>query len=86
MTQSLQIPDSRIIWPPEHSPTSSMVFAQNTIEIAATPGTVWSLLIDCVKWPSWLDVSAHKQLTVNKTKKAKIKDFITITTSNYLTR
>jgi hypothetical protein len=51
--QFVQIPDSRIIWPPEHLPASSMVFAQNTIEIAATPDTVWSLLIDCVKWPLW---------------------------------
>ncbi len=55
MTQSVQIPDSRIIWPPECAPASSMVFAQNTIEIAATPETVWSLLIDCVKWPSWYE-------------------------------
>jgi len=53
MTQSVQIPDLRIIWPPEHPHASSMVFAQNTIEIAATPDKVWSLLIDCVKWPLW---------------------------------
>jgi len=64
MTKNAQIPDSRIIWPPEHSPASSRVFAQNTIDIAATPETVWSLLIDCVKWPSWYkhcsDVSVLK--------------------------
>ena len=30
-----------------------MVFAQNTIEIAATPDRVWSLLIDCLEWPLW---------------------------------
>ena len=53
MKQNLQIPDSRIIWPPGHSPASSIVFAQNIIEIAATSETVWSLLIDCVKWPLW---------------------------------
>jgi len=51
MTRSVQIPNLRIIWPPEHPPASSMVFAQNTIEVAATPDKVWSLLIDCVKWP-----------------------------------
>ena len=64
MTKNAQIPDSRIIWPPKHSPASSRVFAQNTIEIAAAPETVWSLLIDCVKWPSWYkhcsDVSVLK--------------------------
>jgi hypothetical protein len=64
MTKNTQIPDSRIIWPPEHSPASSRVFAQNIIDIAATPETVWSLLIDCVKWPSWYkhcsDVSVLK--------------------------
>ncbi len=53
MTRSVQIPDLRTVWPPEHPPASSMVFAQNTIEIAATPDKVWSLLIDCVKWPLW---------------------------------
>ena len=53
MTQTAQIPDSRIIWPPEHSPASSLVFAQNTIEIAATPDTIWTLLIDCIDWPLW---------------------------------
>lgn len=53
MTQSVQVPDSRIVWPAEHPPASSMVFAQNVIEIVATPDTVWALLIDCVKWPLW---------------------------------
>lgn len=47
------VSDSRIKWPRGHSPGSSVVFAQNTIEIAAPTDTVWSLLIDCVKWPSW---------------------------------
>ena len=53
MTRQEQIPDRRIIWPPEHSPASAMVFAQNTIEISAMPERVWSLLIDCVEWPRW---------------------------------
>ena len=49
----MQTPDSRITWPPAHSPASSIVFAQNTLEIAAAPDTVWSLLIDCAQWPVW---------------------------------
>jgi hypothetical protein len=53
MTEKNQIPDSRIVWPPENSPAQSPVFAQNIVEIAATPDKVWSLLIDCVKWPQW---------------------------------
>jgi hypothetical protein len=53
MPKKSQIPDSRIVWPPENSPALSGVFAQNIIEIAATPDEVWSLLIDCVKWPQW---------------------------------
>jgi hypothetical protein len=53
MSQTAQIPDSRITWPPGHSPASSRVFAQNMIEISATPETIWSLLIDCARWPSW---------------------------------
>src|SRR5450631_1368271 len=40
MTKNALIPDSRIIWPPEHSPASSRVFAQNTIDIAATPAPI----------------------------------------------
>jgi hypothetical protein len=53
MTKNVQIPDSRIVWPPQYAPASSTVFAQNRIDIAATPERVWSLLIDCVQWPSW---------------------------------
>jgi hypothetical protein len=53
MIKSVQTPDSRIVWPPQYAPASSIVFAQNKIDIAATPETIWSLLIDCVKWPSW---------------------------------
>jgi hypothetical protein len=53
MTRHAQIPDSRITWPPGHSPSSSIVLAQNTIEIAATPEKVWAPLIDCVSWPFW---------------------------------
>jgi hypothetical protein len=45
--------DKRIVWPPGQSPASARVFAQNTIEIAATPEIVWSLLVNCVDWPSW---------------------------------
>ncbi len=48
-----QTPDPRITWPPEHAPATSRVFAQNVIDIAASPETVWSLLIDCVAWPAW---------------------------------
>jgi uncharacterized protein YndB with AHSA1/START domain len=53
MTSNTQIPDSRITWPSRNTPASSVVFAQNTVDIAATPETVWALLIDCVRWPSW---------------------------------
>jgi hypothetical protein len=30
-----------------------MVFAQNIVDIAASPETVWSQLVDCVAWPQW---------------------------------
>jgi hypothetical protein len=53
MTAGIQIADSRIAWPSRHSPASSVVFAQNVIEIAASPEAVWAALIDCVKWPLW---------------------------------
>jgi hypothetical protein len=51
--QHVQIADRRIIWPAGHSPASALVFAQNTVEISASPHQVWSLLIDCVDWPRW---------------------------------
>ena len=53
MTQDDPVPDPRITWPAGHLPAAAMVFAHNAIGIAATPETVWSLLIDCVRWPSW---------------------------------
>ena len=30
-----------------------MVFAQNIVDVAASPETVWSQLVDCVAWPQW---------------------------------
>ncbi len=51
--QHKQTSDQRIVWPAGHSPGSALVFAQNVVEIAASPKEVWSLLIDCIKWPQW---------------------------------
>ncbi len=53
MTQVPQDSDPRIAWPPANTPASARVFAKNVIEIAATPADVWSLLVDCTRWPSW---------------------------------
>ena len=46
-------PDPRIAWPAGHAPSSAVVFAHNTVEIAAAPQKVWALLTDCVAWPRW---------------------------------
>ena len=53
MPNSAQSPDPDIPWPWSHSPASAVVFAHNSVEIAASPQKVWSLLIDCVAWPRW---------------------------------
>jgi hypothetical protein len=50
---SEQIPDSHIPWPAEHTPAKARVFAQNIVDVAASPQAVWSHLIDCVAWPQW---------------------------------
>ena len=38
VTKLAQTPDPRITWPTEQAPASAMVFAQNVIDVAATPG------------------------------------------------
>lgn len=53
MTSTTSTPDSRIRWPAGHGQEVSRVFAQNIIDITATPEKVWSLLIDCTAWPQW---------------------------------
>ena len=53
MARTAPAPDPRITWPPDHVPSSAVVFAQNTVDISASPEAVWSLLIDCVRWPTW---------------------------------
>ncbi|MGO9434404.1 MAG: SRPBCC domain-containing protein [Terracidiphilus sp.] len=50
---SKRIPDSHIPWPAEHAPATARVFAQNIVDVAASPQAVWSQLIDCVAWPQW---------------------------------
>lgn len=58
------VPDPRIDWPEGHGPALARVFAQNKIDIAAAPETVWSLLLDCKRWPDWYfhcsDVSVNR--------------------------
>ena len=53
MPNSAQCPDPEIVWPPNHSPASAVVFTHNSVDIQAPPQKVWSLLIDCVAWPRW---------------------------------
>ncbi|WP_113891168.1 SRPBCC family protein [Roseiarcus fermentans] len=53
MPSDAQTPNRRIVWPRQHSPSSAVVFAHNTVDIRASPQRVWSLLIDCVAWPRW---------------------------------
>ncbi len=64
MPSTAHPPDPDIPWPPNHSPASALVFAHNEVDVAAPPPRVWSLLIDCVAWPSWYrkcsDVSVLK--------------------------
>jgi hypothetical protein len=55
LRKGAQIPDPRISWPTGHEPASSRVFAQNSVDVEATPETVWRLLVDCVQWPSWYE-------------------------------
>ena len=50
---SKQIPDPRIPWPTEHAPATARVFAQNIVDVAASPQAVWSQLIECIAWPQW---------------------------------
>jgi len=53
MSSSTQVPDRRIPWPAAYEPATAVVFAQNTVEIAAPLEAAWSLLIDCARWPAW---------------------------------
>ncbi len=53
MTASQQSPDPRITWPARYKPSTAQVFTQNTIDIAASPDEIWSLLVDCTGWPVW---------------------------------
>ena len=53
MSNTSLTPDRRIAWPQDCDPATSVVFAQNVIDIAASPETAWSLLVDCTAWPEW---------------------------------
>lgn len=46
-------PEEKIKWPPGYDPAVSRFYVHNEIDIAASPETVWRILIDALKWESW---------------------------------
>ena len=51
-----------IHWPAEMAPSRSPIHFTNELEVAASPATIWSLLVDPVAWPSFYPGVDHVQL------------------------
>jgi uncharacterized protein YndB with AHSA1/START domain len=51
-----------IKWPAEMAPSRSPIHFTNELEVAASPETIWSLLVDPEAWPSFYPGVEHVQL------------------------
>jgi uncharacterized protein YndB with AHSA1/START domain len=51
-----------IKWPEEMAPSRSPIHFTNELEVAASPETIWSLLVDPKAWPSFYPAVEHVQL------------------------
>ena len=51
-----------IHWPDEMAPSRSPLHFTNELEVAASPETIWSLLVDPKAWPSFYPGVEHVQL------------------------
>lgn len=51
-----------IKWPEDMSPSRSPIHFTNELEVAASPETIWSLLVDPVAWPSFYPGVEHVEL------------------------
>jgi uncharacterized protein YndB with AHSA1/START domain len=48
-----------IRWPEDMTPSRSPIHFTNELEVAASPETIWSLLVDPTAWPSFYPGVAH---------------------------
>jgi hypothetical protein len=51
-----------IKWPADMAPSRSPIHFTNELEVAASPETIWSLLVDPKAWPSFYPGVDHVQL------------------------
>jgi uncharacterized protein YndB with AHSA1/START domain len=51
-----------IKWPTEMAPSRCPIHFTNELEVAATPETIWSLLVDPTAWPRFYPGVEHVQL------------------------
>ena len=51
-----------IKWPEDMAPSRSPIHFTNELEVAASPETIWSLLVDPKAWPSFYPGVEHVQL------------------------
>jgi uncharacterized protein YndB with AHSA1/START domain len=51
-----------IKWPADMAPSQCPIHFTNELEVAASPETIWSLLVDPAAWPSFYPGVEHVQL------------------------
>ncbi|WP_369724366.1 SRPBCC domain-containing protein [Bradyrhizobium sp. LLZ17] len=51
-----------IRWPQDMTPSRSPIHFTNELEVAASPETIWSLLVDTAAWPSFYPGVEHVEL------------------------
>lgn len=52
-----------LVWPIGFNPAESKFYVENEIEIAASPETVWSILVAAESWPTWYEGAKEVRVT-----------------------
>ncbi len=50
-----EVPADKINWPAQYEPERATFFVHNQIDIAASPQTIWDVLIEAETWPAWYE-------------------------------
>ena len=60
-----EVAADEINWPAQYEPERASFFVHNQIDIAASPQTIWDVLIEAETWPDWYEGAFNVEVADN---------------------